>query len=69
MLVPELPASLLYTVLTDKAKVGLQAMPSVNATVACEGRFPLDEFLRVKRLLLLSHEPSAGTNDRSIQLK
>ena len=33
------------------------------------GRFPLDEFLRAKRLFLLSHELSTGTNDGSIQFK
>ena len=34
-----------------------------------KGHFPLDEFLRAKRLFLLSHELSAGTNDGSIQFE
>ena len=55
----------------DEIEICLGLINSSNANWRYDvrkGRFPLDEF-RAKRLFLLSHELSAGTNDGSIQFE
>ena len=63
----QLPTSTAVSRLRQQLRIRNRTLVYKSIQRETWARFPLDEYLRAKRLFLLSRELSAGTNDGSIQ--